>query len=111
MTEATRRRAEDVRRRFGGSWNTYEGHGLPPALGEARTVDHWGFGGRGVALPERMGDAMCSWILGQHQIHPVRVLIWYSWWWRPGIGWLPYPGLHGNHGPGPDAHVHVGYAH
>lgn len=101
--------ANEVMNKFGGSWNTYVDHGLPPAKGEHYTVDHWGKGGRGMPLPEAMGDAMCAWILGQHQVRPVRILIWWSWWWRPGVGWQPYPGLYGPHGPGPDAHIHVGY--
>lgn len=109
MASAVRVAGEDVRARFGGSWNSYYGHGLWPARGEAFTIDHWGAGGRGDPLHEHVGDAMVAWILGQHQVRPVRILIWYSWWWRPGVGWQPYPGLHGNHGPGPDAHIHVGY--
>lgn len=109
MVPAVRLHSEDIRRRFGGSWNTYVGHGLPPARGERFTVDHWGPAGRGDPLPERTGDAMCSWILGQQEIIPVRILIWWSWIWLPGIGWRPYSGFQGNHGPGKDAHIHVGY--
>jgi hypothetical protein len=101
--------AEGVRSRFGGSWNSYEGHGLSPAHGQRRTIDHWGPAGRGDPLAEHVGDAMCAWILGQHQVKPVAVLIWWSWWWRPRIGWEPYTGFQGNHGPGVDAHIHVGY--
>jgi hypothetical protein len=109
LTPDVRIAAEEVRRKFGGSWNTYVGHGLYPAAGELRTVDHWGGGGRGVALPEVMGDAMCAWILGQHVVKPVRILIWWSWIWLPTTGWRPYSGFQGNHGPGRDAHIHVGY--
>ncbi len=109
VEDYVRQAAEEVRGKFGGSWNTYVGHGLPPAAGERRTVDFWHERGRGRALPEATGDAMCAWILGQHQIRPVRVLIWYSWWWRPYIGWQSYGGLHGNHGLGADSHVHVGW--
>jgi hypothetical protein len=101
--------AEDVRRRFGGSWNSYDRHGLFPARGEAYTVDHWGPDGRGTPLDEATGDAMCSWILGQRDLVPVRIIIWYSWIWQPRIGWLPYSGYQGSHGPGRDAHIHVGY--
>lgn len=101
--------AREVRSKFGGSWNTYVGHGLFPARGETLTVDHWGSGGRGDPLPEATGDAMVAWILGQHQVRPVKVLIWWSWWWRPSYGWLPYSGFQGYHGPGRDAHIHVGY--
>jgi hypothetical protein len=101
--------AEEVVRRFGGSWNTYHLHGLPPAKGEHYTVDYWGVGRRGDPLGEHRGDAMCSWILGQHQVRPVRILIWWSWVWLPRVGWKPYSGFQGNHGPGPDAHIHVGY--
>lgn len=101
--------ARDVVGRFGGSWNTYDRHGLRPAKGEAYTVDYWGAGGRGDPLPEATGDAMVAWILGQHQVHPVRILIWWSWVWYPGSGWEPYSGYQGNHGPGRDAHIHVGY--
>lgn len=104
-----RARGEDVRRRFGGTWNTYYGHGLHPARGEAYTIDHWWVNGRGDPLPEHVGDAMVAWILGQHQHYPVRILIWYSWYWMPGYGWRPYSGYMGNHGPGPDSHIHVGY--
>lgn len=100
--------ANDLVRRYGGAWNTYEGHGLPPGLGEFRTFDVWNPGGRGVPLDVGRGDAIAAWVLGQHQVQPVRLLIWYSWWWRPLIGWQPYPGLHGNHGPGRDAHIHIG---
>jgi len=110
VTAATRAAAEGVRERFGGSWNSYVGHGLHPALGESRTVDHWGRGGRGVPLDEHVGDAMVGWILGQHQIIPVKILIWWSYMWLPGVGWRPYDGFQGNHGPGKDAHIHVGYA-
>jgi hypothetical protein len=109
VTPYVRGLAEGVRSRFGGSWNTYAGHGLQPARGEAFTVDHWNPGGRGDPLDEHVGDAMCSWILGQHQVYPVRILIWWSWIWLPGVGWQPYSGFQGNHGPGKDAHVHVGY--
>jgi hypothetical protein len=72
-------------------------------------VDHWGPGGRGSPLPESVGDAMVGWILGQHVVHPVRILIWYSWIWLPSTGWKPYSGYQGNHGPGKDSHIHVGY--
>ncbi len=110
VEERVRLAAHEVTQRFGGSWNTYEGHGLAPARGQRLTVDYWGRGGRGQPLDEHVGDAMCAWILGQHQVRPVLVLIWWSWWWRPSYGWLPYSGYQGNHGPGPDAHIHVGYA-
>jgi hypothetical protein len=109
VTPAVRYTANDVARRFNVSWNSYAGHGLEPARGEAFTVDYWQLPGRGYRLDESRGDALCSWVLGQHQITPVRILIWWSWIWLPGIGWKPYSGYHGNHGPGPDAHVHVGY--
>jgi hypothetical protein len=109
VTDDVRRASEEVRWKFGGSWNTYRGHGLSPARGEMFTVDHWNEGGRGDPLNEHVGDAMCAWILGQHQIRPVRILIWWSWIWLPGVGWKPYSGFQGNHGPGPDAHIHVGY--
>ena len=105
-----RRAGEDIRSRFGGSWNTYEGHGLAPARGERRTIDHWGGRGRGDPLNEHTGDAMVAFILGQHQVRPVAILIWWSWIWMPFVGWQPYSGFQGNHGPGPDAHIHVGYA-
>ncbi len=101
--------ARDVQRRFGGSWNSYVHHGLAPAKGERYTVDHWGSAGRGWPLNEATGDAMVGWILGQHQVRPVRILIWYSWIWLPGVGWKPYGGFQGSHGPGSDAHIHVGY--
>lgn len=104
-----RRAAEEVVRRFGGSWNTYRRHGLPPARGEHYTVDYWGPGGRGDPLPESTGDAMVAWILGQEEVIPVKILIWFGWIWLPNVGWRPYSGFQGNHGPGPDAHVHVGY--
>lgn len=101
--------AEDVRRRFGGSWNSYAGHGAPSGHSSRRVVDHWASGGRGDPLPEHVGDAMVSWILGQDQFPPhVAMVIWWGWWWRPGLGWKPYPGLHGNH-KGKDGHVHVVY--
>jgi hypothetical protein len=101
--------ANDLAKRYGARWNTYDGHGLPPGRGAAFTIDLWGPNGRGDPLDERKGDAIAAWVLGQHQVQPVRLLIWYSWWWRPGVGWKLYPGLHGNHGPGQDAHVHIGY--
>lgn len=104
-----RNMSNDIARRYGASWNTYRGHGLPPAAGERRTVDFWNPGGRGVALKEGSGDAITAWILGQHQVQPVKILIWYSWVWLPGAGWRPYSGFQGNHGPGPDSHVHVGW--
>lgn len=53
---------------------------------------------------------MVAWILGQHQVRPVMILIWWSWIWMPVTGWQPYNAFQGNHGPGPDAHIHVGYA-
>lgn len=92
-----------------GSWNTYDGHGLPPAHGERRTIDLWAPGGRGDPLPERHGDAMCSWALGQHVIRPIEILIWYGWVWLPSTGWRPYSGFQGTHGPGKDSHIHIGY--
>lgn len=109
VSDATRSRSVDIVRRFGGSWNTYVGHGLPPARGEAWTVDFWNPGGRGDPLDEHRGDAMVAWILGQHVIQPVRILIWYSWIWLPSTGWRPYSGFQGNHGPGRDSHIHVGW--
>lgn len=109
VTEATRQAATEVVRRFGGSWNTYVGHGLPPARGEAYTVDFWAAAGRGYPLDEYRGDAMVAWILGQHVVKPVRILIWYSWIWLPSTGWKPYSGFQGNHGPGRDSHIHVGW--
>ena len=109
VTDGTRTAANEVTRRFGGTWNTYVGHGLPPARGEAYTVDFWDPGGRGDPLDEHRGDAMVGWILGQHQVKPVRILIWWSYIWTPGVGWKPYSGFQGNHGPGRDAHIHVGY--
>lgn len=99
--------AQDVISRFGGSYNTYLGHGAPSGHSHRQVVDFWWRAGRGDPLPESVGDAMCSWILGQRCGVGLRMIIWYSWWWRPGVGWKPYPGLHGNHGPGRDAHVHV----
>lgn len=52
---------------------------------------------------------MVSWILGQNEFAPhVGMIIWWGWWWRPRIGWKPYPGLHGTH-KGKDGHVHVVY--
>ena len=103
------RQAREVVGKFGGSWNTYVRHGLPPAKGERYTVDFWGRRGRGDPLPEAVGDAMVAWILGQHVVQPVRILIWWSWVWYPSTGWQPYSNFQGNHGPGPDAHIHVGY--
>lgn len=103
------RRAGSIARRYGASWNTYAGHGLPPARGERFTVDFWGKGGRGSPLPESTGDAIVAWVLGQHVVIPVRILIWWSWIWLPTTGWQPYSGFQGNHGPGKDAHVHVGW--
>ena len=104
-----REASEEVRRRFGGSWNTYVKHGSLSGHSEHQTVDHWDPGGRGDPLNEGAGDAMVAWILGQHQVRPVALLIWFGWWWKPGIGWKPYPGWGGPHGPGPDAHIHVVY--
>ena len=98
--------AQDVTARFGGSWNTYAGHGSLSGHSEHQTFDVWG-GGRGVPLDEATGDAMAAWLLGQHQVNPLEMLIWYGWWWRPFWGWEPYPGWGGNHGPGSDAHLHV----
>lgn len=109
VTPLVRRHADDVIERFGGSWNTYRGHGLAPARGEAYTVDYWDPGGRGHALDEHRGDAMVGWILGQHVVIPVKILIWWSYIWLPSRGWHRYSGFQGNHGPGPDAHIHVGY--
>ena len=104
-----REAAEDVRSRFGGSRNSYEGHGAPSGHSSRRVVDHWAAGGRGDPLPEAVGDAMCSWILGQNEFAPhVLMIIWWAWWWRPRVGWKPYPGLHGTH-KGRDGHVHVVY--
>jgi hypothetical protein len=101
--------SNDVTRRFGGTWNTYKGHGEPPARGERRTVDFWGGGGRGAPLPVHQGDEIVAWILGQQELFPVYIVIWYSWIWLPSLGWRPYSGYRGNHGPGSDAHVHVGF--
>lgn len=101
--------ANDVIARFGGSWNTYVGHGLAPAAGETRTVDFWDPAGRGATLEEHRGDMITAWLLGQNEIDPVLILIWWSWIWLPGQGWAPYSGFQGSHGPGPDAHVHVGW--
>lgn len=103
-----RKRADDTIQRFGGTWNTYRGHGVPPAAGERRTVDFWERG-RGTALNEHRGDAMVGWLLGQHQVQPVKILIWWSYIWLPGEGWGPYSGFQGNHGPGKDAHIHIGW--
>ena len=100
--------AEDVSSRFGVSWNTYRTHGSLSGHSEHQTVDFWG-GSRGMTLDEHVGDAVTAWLLGQHQVTPLHMLIWWSWWWRPGIGWQPYPGWAGPHGPGPDAHIHVVY--
>lgn len=110
VTPDTHLAAQEVVARFGGSWNTYRGHGLPPAKGERKTVDFWNPPGRGYALDEARGDAMVAWLLGQHQVRPIAILIWWSWVWRPGVGWKPYSGFQGNHGPGRDAHIHVGFA-
>ena len=104
-----RAEAQSVARRYGASWNTYERHGLPPAKGERYTVDYWNPAGRGAPLDEGRGDAICAWVLGQHVVRPVRVLIWWSWIRTPAVGWKPYSGFQGNHGPGRDAHIHVGY--
>jgi len=101
--------ANDTIDRFGGSWNTYYGHGLYPANGERRTVDFWDPGGRGWTLDEHRGDQMCAWLLGQNELVPIFILIWWSWVWYPGVGWAPYSGFQGSHGPGPDAHIHVGW--
>lgn len=110
VSPVVRREADELVRRFGGSWNTYRGHGLPPARGEAWTVDLWHEKGRGHPLPEHIGDAAAAWLLGNHVVVPLLVLIWYSWIWTPDHGWRPYSGFQGNHGPGADAHLHVGFA-
>lgn len=73
------------------------------------TIDHFGPAGRGDPLPEGVGDAMVAYVLGMHQRYPVRILIWWSWVWTPGGLWQPYSGYQGNHGPGSDAHIHIGY--
>ncbi len=101
--------ADNVARRFGSRWNTYAGHGSPSGHASTQVTDHWNPGGRGDPLDEGRGDAICSWVLGQREFTGVVMVIWWSWWWRPGYGWLPYNGFHGNHGPGSDAHVHVVY--
>lgn len=98
--------AEDVCRRFGGTFNTYSGHGEPSGHHHSQVVDIWWKKGRGDPLPEAVGDAMVAWILGQYAGRGLRMVIWHSWWWRPEARWKPYPGLHGNHGPGADAHIH-----
>jgi hypothetical protein len=104
-----RERAERLCELSGGTWNTYVDH--PPGYGlDSTSIDLWGPGGRGDPLDEAAGDAAVAWALGQHQIHPIAWLIWYSWWWRPRIGWMRYSGWQGNHGPGTDAHVHITYA-
>jgi hypothetical protein len=99
--------AVDVVARFGGAWNTYVGHGNPSGHTEEQTFDIWGQGGRGDPLDEHTGDAAVAWLLGQHQVTPLEMIIWWSWWWRPGVGWAAYPGWAGPHGPGEDAHIHV----
>jgi hypothetical protein len=104
-----RKAAQEVQSRFGGYWNTYVRHGALSGHDERQVIDHWGSPARGVPLPEAQGDAMVAWILGQHQIRPVVLLIWYGWWWRPRRGWEPYPGWGGPHGPGVDSHIHVVY--
>lgn len=84
------------------SWNTYRDH--PPGMGlDAVSVDFWDPAGRGAALSERSGDAICSWLLGQHVVKPLRWLIWYGWIWYPSTGWKEYPGWQGSH----HDHVHV----
>lgn len=102
-----RRHADDSSRRFATRWNSYDRHGAPSGHKSSRVVDHWNVGGRGDPLPEGKGDALVAWELGQRDFTGLVMVIWWSWWWRPGYGWLPYPGLHGNHGPGRDAHVHL----
>ena len=99
--------AQDVVERFGGAWNTYDGHGELSGHSEHQTFDIWGEGGRGDPLPEAQGDAMVAWLLGQRELTPLALLIWWGWWWRPHIGWQPYPGWGGTHGPPYDAHIHV----
>jgi hypothetical protein len=89
------------------SWNTYLDHPEGMHL-DATSIDLWHTDGRGVPLPEHTGDALCSWALGQHQVRPIRWLIWWGWWWRPGIGWQIYNGWQGSH-KGKDAHIHITY--
>lgn len=102
-----RDKAEDVRARFGGSWNTYFDH--PPGYGlDAISVDHWSASGRGAALGEHDGDAMVGWILGQWAPDEIQWLIWWGWIWTPDARWQPYEGWQGYH-RGPDAHIHITY--
>ena len=99
--------AEDVCSRFGCTWNSYDRHGAPSGHVSSQVVDFWWKGGRGDPLPEGVGDAIVAWVLGQRAYNGLAMIIWWSWWWRPSQRWKPYPGLHGNHGPGRGAHVHV----
>jgi hypothetical protein len=99
--------AEDIRMRFGGSWNTYFDH--PEGFGlDSTSVDHWGPEGRGDPLPEAKGDAIVSWALGMHVKRPIRWLIWWGWMWTPYDGWVAYSGWQGSH-KGRDGHIHITY--
>ena len=98
----------DTVRRFGGSYRTYLTHPCEEK-GEGSALDYWGPAGWLDPLDTGTGDPIVAWTIGQHPVTPVRYVIWYGWIWRPTTGWLPYPDLADQHGPGPEAHVHVCY--
>lgn len=102
---AVRSWSDIVSRHYGTSWNTYFDH--PPGYGlDATSVDHWGKGGRGDPITERVGDQVALHIIGMHPKRPVRWLIWWGDIWTPSDGWKPYSAWLGGHYD----HVHVTYA-
>jgi hypothetical protein len=107
LRDDVRAAAHDVVTRFGGAWNTYVGHGNLSGHSEYQTFDVWADAGRGDPLAEEDGDPMVAWLLGQHVVTPLELVIWWGWWWRFDAGWYPYPGWGGPHGPGADSHIHV----
>lgn len=108
LTAQIEQDAADTVARFGGTYRTYRGHPNDGG-GEGYSVDYWGPGGWLDPLPEATGDEIVAWTLGQSEVRPVAWIIWYGWWWRPGVGWEPYTDSLDTHGPGREAHVHVSY--
>ncbi len=90
------------------SCNTYLLH--PPAHpAEIRSVDFWGWDGRGVPLPEDLHNALFDVIFDDPSPPRIAWIISNGRMWQNGVGWGPAPG-----GPvGSDAghynHIHVTY--
>lgn len=71
------------------SVNTYEDH--PTGWGRSSTsVDCWSAWGRGVSIPQAVGDQVHEYLMSDDSPCEIDWIIWRGWIWSRGGGWQEY---------------------